>query len=211
MRVCIKWQISSTSLRRGLPHAHAGQRGTIIMNPSVEQPPILFLCSWLRRPIRAVVPGRAVPAGPAEGMSPRKSHSEGRAVTGAAVLMRENSFIRELRRSWQLIFWLRSTTCYHFLGLCGTCFCRTPFQVVFWYWDEWISLSHEQRSLQGQIHWEKYTYACICIFIYVCDVLLITNQRLCFNTGMLVGELIFFSFQALVLHCWSLALQTNVL
>lgn len=46
---------------------------------------------------------------------------------------------------------------------------------------------YKQRSLQGQIYWEKNTYVCIYIYIYLCDVVLITNQRLCFNTGALLG------------------------
>lgn len=44
---------------------------------------------------------------------------------------------------------------------------------------------YKQRSLQGQIYWEKNTY--VYIYIYLCDVVLITNQRLCFNTGALLG------------------------
>lgn len=54
-------------------------------------------------------------------------------------------------------------------------------------WDEWIFSLYKQRSLQGQIYWKKNTYVCICIFIYLCDVVLITNQRLYFNTGALLG------------------------
>lgn len=36
---------------------------------------------------------------------------------------------------------------------------------------------------------KKYTYVCVCIFIYFCDVLLMTNQRLHWNA---LRELILF-------------------
>lgn len=62
-----------------------------------------------------------------------------------------------------------------------------PWRLVWlWCWDEWISFSHEQMSLQGQIHTPPYTYVCIC------DAL-ITNQILYFNTRLCWGT-DFFSF-----------------
>lgn len=55
-----------------------------------------------------------------------------------------------------------------------------------------MSKCHYKAKSTGKI------YICMYMYIYFCDVLLITNQRLYFNRGALLGELIF--FQAFVLH-----------